>query len=241
MSAYLLVEYEEDEEQRPEDTSFIGGVPRLPADVELPHCAFCGALQSFIFQVAFPSDHVWAGYTLAFFYCTNCEYPDDHILIPMLNKREGKTLDIPANFFEEQQMHLRILVFPTEQGQPRPDYKPRVRFFRWNMLPVTDDYPDFAGDMARPCLNRIGGHPLWIRYENAPTTYAGAVPMHFLMQIKDGFWFKTLPDAPPQMADEQIDGLSSLKGEYILFLLSGVYFFGPPDPDQRLVYVVIQS
>jgi hypothetical protein len=82
MSAYILEPTES--KQRSEDTTFIGGFPRLPADVELPHCELCRALQSFFFQVAFPSDHNWAGYSLAVFACTSCE-TERHCIPPMLS------------------------------------------------------------------------------------------------------------------------------------------------------------
>jgi hypothetical protein len=237
MAAYLLESIRE--EQRPEDTTFIGGVPRLPAEVTLPHCAFCGALQSFIFQVAFPADHVWVGYTLAFFYCTACEYPDDEIIIPMFFKREGETLDIPADFLEEYQMNFRVLVFPTEQGQLRQDYEPRVRFSRWDMLPVADASPE-PEKPHPPFLAKVGGQPFWYRSDNAPTTFAGAVPMHFLMQVELRS-VNIVPDAPPQMYTNMYREWVQYEGKYSLFLGSGIYFFGTPEPDQRLVYIAIQK
>jgi hypothetical protein len=36
------------------DLAFRGGVPRMPAELELPRCQKCGAEMVFFFQVAFP-------------------------------------------------------------------------------------------------------------------------------------------------------------------------------------------
>jgi hypothetical protein len=36
------------------DLTFRGGVPKMPAELALPHCQKCGAEMVFFFQVAFP-------------------------------------------------------------------------------------------------------------------------------------------------------------------------------------------
>jgi hypothetical protein len=41
-------------EQTKADLSFRGGVPRMPAGLELPRCQKCGAEMVFFFQVALP-------------------------------------------------------------------------------------------------------------------------------------------------------------------------------------------
>lgn len=48
------------------DISFRGGVPRMPAELELPHCQKCGDEQTF-FQVAFPEKHLWHGWVMCVF------------------------------------------------------------------------------------------------------------------------------------------------------------------------------
>ncbi len=53
------------------NTSFIGGKPCLPSSVSLPVCKICGEPLTFFFQVAFPEGHIWAGKSLAFFFCSS--------------------------------------------------------------------------------------------------------------------------------------------------------------------------
>ena len=243
MSAYLLeaTETEESEEaQRSEETTFVGGYPRLPAKVELPHCACCGALQTFFFQIAFPSDHIWAGYTLALFHCTACEYDDDGELVPTLFKREEEPLDIPAHFFESYQINFRIFVFPTEQGQMRRDYEPRILFRHWNLRPVADNYPENTKEKNSVYISKVGGEPWWIQFDNTPATYAGSVPMHFLVQVVPRFTFDIVPDAPPQVFTDSIYEELRFDRYYKLFLHSGFYFFGTTEPNQDIVYIVLQ-
>jgi len=245
MSAYLLEAMESEEsdaEQRLEDTTFIGGYPRLPAEVELPHCAYCGALQMFFFQVAFPSDHLWAGYTLALFHCTACEYPDEGFLVPTLFKPEDKPLDIPAHFFDKYQINFRIFVFLTEQGEIRQDYEPRIGFRHWKMRLVADDYPENTEEEDSAFISKVGGEPSWIRFDNTSATYAGSVPMHFLLQVVPNFTFDTVLDAPPQVFTGSIDyGRQTLDWDYELFLNSSLYFFGTSEPNQNIVYLVLQG
>src|SRR5262249_21710049 len=63
-----------------DDTSFIGGIPRLPVGTPLPECLICGSELTFFFQVAFPAQHWWRGLSLAMFACTACADPS--FLIP---------------------------------------------------------------------------------------------------------------------------------------------------------------
>lgn len=51
-------------------TSFTGGKPCLPPSVLLPVCKICGEPLTFFFQAAFPERHMWAGKSLAFFFCS---------------------------------------------------------------------------------------------------------------------------------------------------------------------------
>ena len=239
MSAYVLEPVEE--EQCPEDTTFIGGFPRLPAEVELPRCGLCGAIQTFFFQVAFPSDHIWSGNSLAVFACTMCA-TQKHWIPPMFYTTK-KPLDIPDEFFQNYQINFRFFVFQTNEGQLRYDYTPRVSFLRWHLLPVEDDYLEEENTIDEyGMFSKVGGRPIWLQFDNAPTTLSSYIPMHFLLQVEHDFEFETVTGAPPQRVIDAQTGKLILSDEpYYLFLGGAVYLFGTPEPDQRLVYVVIQN
>lgn len=157
-------------------------------------------------------------------------------------KGDKKELDVPANFFENYQTYFRLLVFPTEQGQLRNDYQPRVCFIRFNLYPVTDGFPEDKDYREEYWLHKIGGQPIWLQFDDAPTTYAGHIPMYFLMQIDHDFEFETVPQAPPQMVTDYVTSNLEPSGEpYFLFLGGGAWFFGSADPNSGIVYVVIQN
>jgi hypothetical protein len=241
MAIYYLKITEQEPVQHPDDTSFIGGHPRLPAEVELPVCKLCEALQTFYFQVAFPPDHIWGGYSLAVFACTACQ-PEDHLVPKMLPGRR-KPLDIPADFFADYQLNFRFCVFPTVEGQMRQDYEPRVCFYRWQLLRAKEEL--FGEDDDDRDSSKLGGQPGWLQFDDSPTTYNGCTPMRFLMQIEEDFEFETVANAPPQMWFDFSEGVMAQQPlsdtEYLLFLGNAIYFFGPSQPDQRLIYVVVQN
>lgn len=77
-------------------TSFIGGKPCIPPSVPLPVCKICGEPLTFFFQVAFPEGHMWAGKSLAFFFCSatyHKERPASYGGKPM-----GLILQVAENF-----------------------------------------------------------------------------------------------------------------------------------------------
>jgi hypothetical protein len=235
MTSYLLAITDYKDVQHPDDTCFIGGHPRLPAEVELPACELCGALQTFYFQVAFPPDHIWGGYSLAVFACIAC-HSNWHSVPAMLSGRK-KPLNIPTDFFEDYQRNFRFCVFPTERGQVRHDYEPRVSFYRWRLLPMEHD---FGADDEDRDSNKVGGQPGWMQFDGAPTTYNGSTPMHFLMQIEEDFEFEIVIGAPPQKMEKPGYDEWFFLDYYLLFLGNASYFYGIPKPDERLIYVVVQ-
>lgn len=234
MNCWLLRTMPEDEPQRADDVSFIGGHLRLPAESPMPVCGLCQSNQTFFFQVAFPSEHSWMGLSLAVFACTECA--DEDLLIPTFLHGQLAGADIPDGFLNVYQRNFRFLVFETATAIPRTDYVEKIKFQRWRMEPTPDT--SAAG-------NKIGGEPNWVLNDEAPATYRSDTPMVFLLQTEEDFRFATVPGASPQM---QID-FSGPRGAlepspdpfYELFIGNALYLFGTVGATERLVYAIVQS
>lgn len=216
--------------QTERDTSFIGGIPRLPGSMDLPSCTLCGALQTFFFVVAFPDDlqfGVYAGHSLAVFACTSC-YDQDHVIPFLFNSQNP---NIPAGFFDSYYTNFRFIVFETERADVRVEYTPRIKFKRWR-LESTDR-------KSQRNTNKLGGNPDWYGLDESPGYYAGTVPMRFLAQTREYMVFETVPDAPGQMQWTISGSIEPVRdGEYTLFMKDALRFFGTDSPD-RLVYLVM--
>ncbi|ARU60930.1 hypothetical protein CBW65_07420 [Tumebacillus avium] len=226
----LLLLEQGEETQVEIHTSFIGGIPHIPSDYELPICHLCGEQQTFYFQVAFPDSHLWAGRTMALFSCTSCAHKD--YLIPEMLSGELTGADIPAGFLETYQKNFRILIYKTSSGTKRDDYKEKIKYKKINLVENADQYID---------ANKIGGCPNWILDDEAPATYNKDLDMFFLMQILEGATFEIVPGAPSQI----VLGLSgepeaSNSGYYELFLGNNVYFFGTESKENKSVYIITQ-
>ncbi|CAM4016757.1 hypothetical protein [Lederbergia lenta] len=229
-SSYLLKLDQSNQEQKEVDSSFIGGQPCIPASIEMPVCELCGAEQTFFFQVAFPEDHVWQGFSMAVFACTSCAYED--YLIPEMLQVALLSANIPEGFLDSYQRNFKIIVFDTNEGTYRKNYKEKIQFKRWNLVSTSG---------ASKGENKIGGQPNWLLDDEAPGMYKTTVPMFFLMQIWEGFTFDIVQDAPPQM-------IIGLKGNqepskhryYELFLANNLYFFGTKERSEPLVYILTQ-
>lgn len=214
--------------QTEDDTCYIGGKPRLPINVEIPKCSLCGTRQTFFFQVAFPDDHKWKGFTMAVFECTSCAH--ENFLIPeMLN---GKLFgaNIPRNFLSTYQKNFRFEVFKTNSSQVVNDYPECIKFIRIK----------FDGGNG-PILGHIGGTPIWILEDESPGTYDSGTPMHFLLQVNHGFEFETLKGVQPQIELGLTgDPEPSPYDFYQLFIKNEIYFFGTDSRNLHLVYALTQ-
>jgi hypothetical protein len=96
-----------------------------------------------------------------------------------------------------------------------------------------------ACQQRKSAFAQIGGTPVWVLENEAPSKVAGANAT-FLFQLRQGLEFPTVEGAPPQM-DIGLDGSPELgaPGHYELFLGNAIYFFGPERPSS-LVYVLTQ-
>ena len=234
MTCYLLKTDELDANQSENDLTYIGGIPRLPSHVQIPICNLCGAEQSFFFVVAFPEDHDWHGLSVATFACTSCLHMDH--LIPALLDGVREKVDIPAAFLKEYQMNFRFIVFPTDQGEHKNTYIPKIEFRRWLLKRTQNE---------RSPHNKIGGRPRWYSGNESPATYKETIPMTFLLQIERDYHFSILPDALGQAISSYklADGTPLLSSEryYKLFLANALYLFGTNGSTDNLVYAIVQS
>ena len=212
-----------------EDTSFIGGRPRLPPTLALPLCSLCGSLQTFFFQLAFPFGHRWSELSLAVFACTSCA--DSDYLIPEMIHGERRGYTIPSGFLDSYQRNFRFIVFETKDGVLREDCKERVKFKKIALEHVDD--PSFIG-------HKIGGQPNWLEDDESPAAYQSE-PMHFLLQFLEEYKFELVPDAPGQKLVSYMPGVEETRNDhYLLFLANNLYFFGTENRHNPKVYVITQ-
>ena len=216
--------------QTANDLLFIGGRPRLPAELELPVCRLCGAPLTFFFQTAFPERHAWQSHSIAVFACSSCA--DERYLIPEMLGGTLAGADIPEGFLTDYERNFRIIPFRTQDGIPRADYEPKITFVRLLALPAPK--PNAKG-------SKMGGSPNWLLDDETPASYASSVPMTFLMQLTDPIRFELEDDAPPQTR-------IGLRGKpepsrhryYELFLGNRIYLFGTAAGSEPLVYALTQ-
>jgi hypothetical protein len=242
MRVYALCTNEGDpseHRQSEQDQCFAGGQPRLLSEMALPKCHLCSADLSFFFQIAFPQGHVWEGFTLAVFACTDHGHEDQLLPIPIRvpGTENVPATDIRADYFMDYEQSFRYLVFPTHDAVRRHDYVERVKFRRWELSEV---------DPNEEIESYVGGEPQWYYDPPAefPVTYASRIPVVFLMQLKNSDYFPTHETAPSQeylVASDSLtftytDNLS----DYSLFYGTQLYFFGIEDGTNRRIFVARQ-
>lgn len=229
-SCFLLQPAPTDFPQSTDDTCFTGGQPKLPPQDPIPACKLCNAEQTFFLQVQFPSAHPWRGFSLAVFECTRCAH--EHYLIPQMLPGPLDGADIPVGFLQAYQVNFRFLVFETNSAVIRGDYEGKVRFQRLSLAPSAN---------LNAKANKIGGIPNWILQPEAPSTYAGRMPMIFLLQILPALRFELVPGAPPQTVLALDRSQTAFPGGfYRLFIGNAIYLFGTEDIKEPLVYAITQ-
>jgi hypothetical protein len=214
------------------DTTFCGGLPKLPRYLALPKCKLCGADLTFFFQIKLPHGHQWEGNSFAVFGCTECA-DEDHLIPPMITG-QLKGVAIPAGFLESYQKNFAVYVFPDRDAVLRDDYlKIGVKFERWNINTAAMD--QFAQSF-------VGGAPSWLQEDESPVSYGGSTELCFLAQLAEDFEFRIEIGAPSQLT-LGINGKPrrSKNNFYRLFLGNQLYFFGTlSDEENREVYIITQ-
>ena len=225
-------------------TSFIGGQPCIPASVPLPVCKICGEPLTFFFQAAFPEGHIWAGKSLAFFYCSASyhKHEDTEQFPPSVHAATKDNFDIPDGALnpDTYQTLFRAIVFDTADGVRRADYQERVAYqeIEWK--------PRKAKDKKTPII--LGGEPIWTGIRNygkeRPATYCGE-QMGLLLQVAENFNFDKLPDAPPEMKKCYMGNepfKERAEPNYTFFYeFNRVYLWGPVDCKDPVVYLNVQN
>lgn len=213
--------------QTEEWDSFIGGKPKLPPGTDIPKCELCGKELTFMFQTAFPQGHMWAGKSMAVFYCVESWH--DAYCIPELPQQRA---DISEEFLRTYQRNFRVIVFDTPLGKTAGAYREKVAFQALRPVPETRTKREWDFVM--------GGRPIWIMgIPERPNSIAGIEKPALLLQVKEGFRFPVLPAAPKQ-ANPFAPGGRSLFPWYDLFVSNRVYFWGVQQNGTERVYISVQ-
>ena len=215
--------------QAEEYDSFIGGKPKLPPDIDIPKCELCGNELTFMFQVAFPQGHVWAGKSLAVFYCVESWH--DRYCIPELPQRIVDA-DISEEFLRNYERNFHVIVFDTPIGKMVDTYQEKIAFQILKTIPEkqTKQEWDFV----------MGGRPIWIMgISEKQNTIAGNEKPALLLQIKEDFHIPILPTAPKQ-ANPFAPGGLSLFPWYDLFVSNRIYFWGVQSNGTERIYISVQ-
>ena len=141
---------------------------------EIPKCELCGNELTFMFQVAFPQGHVWAGKSLAVFYCVESWH--DRYCIPELPQRIVDA-DISEEFLRNYERNIHVIVFDTPIGKMVDTYQEKIAFQILKTIPEkqTKQEWDFV----------MGGRPIWIMgISEKPNTIAGIEKPALLLQNK---------------------------------------------------------
>lgn len=228
--------------------SFIGGKPCIPKDVELPVCKICGEPLTFFFQIQFPEGHIWAGKSLAFFFCNSYQkHPGKDWFPPAIDATEWPDDEKPGIDFvipdgkldvNRYQTLFRTIVFDTPDGVVRDDYQEKAA------------YKEITWKASKRKLRKtpilLGNEPIWTGGFGIerPATYEGK-PMELLFQVAEYFNFDRLPDAPPEMEEAFFGGTGFAprkEPNYTLFCdFNRVHVWGTTDPECSAIYINVQS
>lgn len=213
--------------QTKECDTFIGGKPKLPPEIDIPKCELCGKELTFLFQVAFPEGHAWAGKSMAVFYCVESWH--DRYCIPELPQDMD---NISEPFLRGYERNFRIIVFDTLRGQWNSTYQEKVAFQALRAVPEEETKQEW--DLV------IGGRPIWIMgVSEKPSTIAGLEDPVLLLQVREDFHFPILPAAPRQ-ANPFAPGGVSLFPRYDLFAADRIYFWGVQSGGTEWIYTSVQ-
>ncbi len=232
MSARYPIKRTANVSQLETDTTFCGGIPKLPTSLALPKCKLCGSDLTFYFQIKFPIAHRWEGSSCAVFACTEC-VDEDHFIPPMITG-QLKGGVIPDGFLKSYQVNFAVHVFSDKDAILRRDYiKLDIKFERWNI-----DTPDVNSAVQ----SFINGVPSWLQEDETPSLYDDSIGLCFLMQIEENFQFPIEAGAPHQMTLGLDRKPRRSKNDfYKLFIGNQIYFFGTLNNESdRAVYIITQ-
>ena len=221
-----------EEAQDPIIRSHIGGLPRLPRDLELPRTTETGELMTFFFSVDLGFSPSWKGKNLSVFATTT--YFDEDNCIPEIFSHNMRGYDVPAGALTAYQRQFRIYVTSEAVSALREDYSPRVSY---NVI-RDGEIPSNTAIL----LGRRGPSPVWVLDDETPGTYGGREGFDFLFQTVENYRFSLVPGAPRQIVlDYTASGnqlIPSLVDKYDLWVNNAAFFFITQSAD---VLAIVQS
>lgn len=221
-----------EEAQDPTIRSHVGGIPRLPRDLDLPRTAETGELMTFFFSIDLGLAPRWQGKNLSVFATTTDFNEND--CIPEMFSNNIRDYDVPDGALDSYQRQFRIFITSESDAVLREDYLPRVRY---NII--------HAGDVS-PREAIIFGHrdvnPVWVLDDETPGTYGGKETFDFLLQTQEHYRFALVVGAPRQMVLDYTTSSNrlapSLVDKYDLWVNNAAFFF---ISQSAQVLVVVQS
>ncbi len=226
-------------QEQDDSDSFIGGKPCIPLGVELPVCKICGEPLTFFFQVAFPKGHMWAGKSLAFFFCsaTYHKHQAKQWFPPELVGADP--LDAGALAPERYQTLFKVIFFDTKNGVLREDYEEKVVYQR------IDWKSGIRKNKSTPIV--LSGEPIWMESfgKEYPAAYEGK-KMNLVLQVAQYFNFEKYPDAPPEMKKNYTVGGDPFRprkeNDYTLFCdFNRVFLWGTEEDESPVFGINVQS
>ena len=214
-----------EQQQTFDESSFVGGIPKLPPSLPLPECKLCGDSQTFFLQVGYSSGHKWEGFSTAIFFCTSC-VDEDHLIPRVISTKDGVIL---SNRLDEDAPNYSLITFETASSVPRHEYTQRIKFKKisWH-----------ESKTARQRDSFIGENPKTSPLITMPQRY-GHYNVIFLFQIGKDTLFETLESAPTQ-AELVFPGLSGIipKNAYQLFLGNTLVVIGIDSPSEKRTFAI---
>jgi len=223
--------------------SFIGGKPCIPENFDLPICKICGEPLTFFFQIEFPKEHVWAGKSLAFFFCTSYQkHPSGQWLPPEIHPESLNNFIIPDGELDvdRYQTLFRAFVFDTSTGVLREDCREKVIYkeIDWKV----------SNKKTKTIPIILGNEPIWLvrgsSQKRQPAVYQGK-SMELILQIAEFVNFDRLPDAPPEISKTFLQSSQyspRIEPNYTLFCeFNRIYLWGTVDSECPAIYLSVQN
>ncbi|WP_428738570.1 hypothetical protein [Sulfurimonas sp.] len=214
--------------------SFIGGIPKLPKNFDLPITKDTGTLMTFFYQYEFPQNHPYSGFTISIFAATDCMH-ENYTIPEMLKTLYG--VDIPKGFLDEYQKYFKVFIYKNGDYPLREEYTPILVF---KTLYTTQEL-----DKSNSILfGHISNIPKWYLNDESPATYNTCTRMVFLFQTQIDYVYEKLPIAPRQKVlsfsgDSKTDVEDAYTDKYELFNANEIYFFGT-DNTEKKIYIITQ-
>lgn len=222
-------------EKQNKNYSYVGGKPMLPSNISIPITKETNAPMTFFFQITFPKQHPWEGFTLSIFSTTDFVDSDEEFLIPTMLEDELYQVIIPKNFLINYQKYFKVFIFKTDDASIVEDYKEIIQFNSIEFKEIKSKEDVLFGS--------IKNDPVWVLDDESPKSYNNTVPMQFLFQTKLDYTFKR--KSKDTLRQTILDPITEKLGysweeNYELFLANETYYFGTKGKE-KMVYIITQT